>query len=459
MAKSDKKINPLNLDFFENILLRVLLQADKNTFACIVMEYLDKGLFVNPNHGAVFDKIKTFFIKTGKLPNRTEVLSLFPKDESALFESFKKSLEAHKGFDDDYDFETLVENTEFFIKQRMLHRIFTYCAEKHAEDGVYDSEKIDEMFRAKESIALTKDLGIEFSEYKDVFCEKLDDAEQFISTGFPALDEMLGGGFFAEGKAFYCFTGETNIGKSIVLSNIAWNIFEQGKNVLIVSLEMSEFRYYKRIATIGSQMAIPYIKQNKDGFKTFVNQFKGRGNKLMIKEFPPRRVTAKAVHGFIDKLKKQKGFVPDVIIVDYHGLMRPSAASTQKHEILQLIVQECRALSYDVAAPFVSVAQLNRSGSGVDAPGLDKLAGSWDQASDMDAIIALSQSDTDREINILRYSIEKTRDTGSKKNKGNFIIDRDTLKLTDNCDGMAEQPIVKPKVEKTNVDTDFEFFS
>lgn len=460
MSKTTKPKNPLNLDFFENILIRILLQSDKNTFACIVMEYLDKSLFVNPNHGEVFSKIKGFFLKSGKLPNKTEVMTLFPKEESSLFESFKKSLASHKGLDDDYDFDTLVENTEFFIKQRMMHRIFSYCAERHALDGVYDSDKIDELFKEKESISLTKDLGIEFSEYSDQFCEKLDDVEQFIPTGFPALDEMLGGGFFSEGKAFYCFTGETNVGKSIVLSNLAWNIFEQGKNVLVISLEMSEFRYYKRIATIGSQMAMPYIKQDKDGFKTFVNKFKNKGNKLVIKEFPPRRVSAKTIHAFIDKLKKQKGFIPNIIIIDYHGLMRPSNTSiTQKHEILQLIVQECRALSYDFVAPIVSVAQLNRNGSGVDAPGLDKLAGSWDQASDMDAIIALSQSDTDREINVLRYSIQKTRDTGSKKSQGNFMIDRDTLKLTDNCDGMSEQPIkpMTPK-EKTDVDKDFNFF-
>lgn len=421
-------------------------------FACVVMEYLDKSFFVNPNHGAVFDKIKIFFNKAGKLPNKTEVLAMFPKDESALFEVFKKSLNSHQGLDDEYDYETLVEHTEFFIKQRMLHKIVCQCAEKHSNDKSYDDAAIVHQFREMESISLTKDFGIEFTDYADEFCEKLDDTDQYISTGFPALDEMLGGGLFADGKAFYCFPGETNVGKSIVLSNLAWNIFEQGKNVLIVSLEMSEFRYYKRIATIASNKAIPYIQQDKGAFKAFVNNFKDKGNKLIIKEFPPRRLSAKGLKGFIEKLKKQKGFKPDVIIIDYHGLMRASDSTVPKYEMLQMVVQELRGLTYDFNAPMISVAQLNRAGSGVQAPGLDKMAGSWDQNSDMDYIITLSQSDEDREINILRYSIQKSRDTGSKKTQGNFSIDRDTLKLTDNCDGMSDKPDIPMKKSSKQVD-------
>jgi KaiC/GvpD/RAD55 family RecA-like ATPase len=47
-------------------------------------------------------------------------------------------------------------------------------------------------------------------------------------------------GFLEAGKSLYVFAGETNIGKSIFLGNIATNIAQQGKNVLVVTLEMSE---------------------------------------------------------------------------------------------------------------------------------------------------------------------------------------------------------------------------
>lgn len=438
-----KEEKGLNLDFFEKILIRILLQTSKNPYACLVMEYLDKSLFFDPNLSAVFEKIKDFFNRTGKLANKTEVLAMFGKNEKALFESFQKTLDLIKGMDYDYEQEELIANTEYFIKQRLQHRLFSRNAELYATDKSYDSNAIAIEQKEIDSIALVKDLGMEFCGNAGEFLEKLDDEEQFIKTGFPNLDQMLGGGLFAEGKAFYCFTGETNVGKSIVLSNVAWNIFEQGKNVLLISLEMSEFRYYKRIATIATGLAVPYIKQNKDGFKIFTEKIKNNGNMLIIKEFPPRRLTARGLHGFIEKLKKQKTFKPDVIIVDYHGLMKPCNATIQKHEALQLIVQELRSLSYDFLAPIISVAQLNRAGSGMDTPGLDKVAGSWDSLSDMDTVVALFQSEEDREINILRYIIQKTRDTGSKKNQGYFTINRDTLKLIDNCDGMEDIPPYK----------------
>ena len=50
---------------------------------------------------------------------------------------------------------------------------------------------------------------------------------------------MLDGGFLENGRSIYVFAGETNVGKSIFLGNIAVNMAKQGKTVLVVSLEMS----------------------------------------------------------------------------------------------------------------------------------------------------------------------------------------------------------------------------
>ena len=77
-----------------------------------------------------------------------------------------------------------------------------------------------------------------------------------IPSKWKWLDDQLGGGFLKNGRALYVFAGQTNVGKSIVLGNVAANMAQQGKTVLLVSLEMSEMMYAKRLSS--------YLNATKD---------------------------------------------------------------------------------------------------------------------------------------------------------------------------------------------------
>ena len=70
-----------------------------------------------------------------------------------------------------------------------------------------------------------------------------------ISSGWKWLDEKIDGGFLENGRSLYVFAGESNVGKSIFLGNIACNIASQGKTVLVISLEMSEMIYARRLSS------------------------------------------------------------------------------------------------------------------------------------------------------------------------------------------------------------------
>lgn len=133
------------------------------------------------------------------------------------------------------------------------------------------------------------------------------------------------------------------------------------------------------------------------------------------------------------KLKDKKGFVPDLICIDGHALLKPSITQTAKHSELQFIVQECRGLSYANAAPILTVAQLNRGSHKANNPGLDNMAGSWDQLADFDAHVNIWQTDEDREGNVIRFSGKKVRD-GAKGGEGFLRIDYDTLRLYEDSD-------------------------
>lgn len=77
-------------------------------------------------------------------------------------------------------------------------------------------------------------------------------AENYVNCGFSAINQAMSDfdidGGFAPGT-LTIFAGAPNSGKSIVLGNVAAGISLEGKNILLVSLEMGIDKLYKRIGS------------------------------------------------------------------------------------------------------------------------------------------------------------------------------------------------------------------
>ncbi len=89
---------------------------------------------------------------------------------------------------------------------------------------------------------------------------------QFISSGFPKIDELLGG--FEKGK-MYMIAGRPGYGKSVLALNIALNIASNpfiNKSVLYISSEkdMNEQVFSDRLIANLANVSIDKIKSNKN---------------------------------------------------------------------------------------------------------------------------------------------------------------------------------------------------
>ena len=123
----------------------------------------------------------------------------------------------------------------------------------------------------------------------------------------------LDGGFLQSGKSLYVFAGETNIGKSIFLGNVASNIASQGKNVLLITLEMSELLYARRICTHVSKIPMKEMAVNGHSLRAAMKEEPGQ---IFIKEFPPSTITPNTIKAFTKKFT-DKGIKLDAIVIDY----------------------------------------------------------------------------------------------------------------------------------------------
>jgi replicative DNA helicase len=233
-------VSEIDFDYFEKVLVKNAIT--NGAYLASIADYVQPKYFTDKNISKYFEIVAEFYDKRQSLPTLSEVKTYLTTDE--LKSNFKKLIESFKEIDSNHNEDELYENTERFLKERGMYHSILESAEEISE-GEADTAKIVEKFEKIAGINLNLDKGIElYGDVEKVIDDILSD-ETMISSKWPWLDEALGGGFQEAGKSLYVFAGQSNIGKSIFLGNVAANIASQGKNVLVVTLEMSETLYIK----------------------------------------------------------------------------------------------------------------------------------------------------------------------------------------------------------------------
>jgi replicative DNA helicase len=196
---------------------------------------------------------------------------------------------------------------------------------------------------------------------------------------------------------------------------------------------MSEVMYSCRLAADLTKIPIANLKGES---VTMQHAIKGMDNvgKLIIKEFPPNTITSQQIASYIKTLEL-KGIKVDAIVLDYINLIKGSMNSNL-YERIKSASEEVRALSYKFNCPIISATQLNRTGYDVDSPRLDSIGESIGLAATADAIIGITQSDEDKELNIINLHMMKNR-FGPNFGKNQFRMDYKTLTVLEE-DGLND---------------------
>jgi replicative DNA helicase len=394
----------LDYDYFEKIIAyKAITDA---VYLTSIADYVKPEYFEDKNIAFYFKIVNEFYDTRNKLPTFTEIKTYLTNEP--LRKGFKKLLESFKELDELIDIDELYFNTERFLRERSTLQTMIEAADAMSK-GEIDPTAIYDKFSTCCSINLVTDTGIELFRDRNKIVDNLLREDATISSKWPWLDEALGGGFRSDGKSFYVFAGQANIGKSIFLGNVAANIAEQGKSVLVISLEMSEMVYAERIASNVTKIPMKDFKYNAPLLREALEsqQTKVPAGKIFIKEFPPSTVTPKQIGAFIKKLK-DSGEKIDAVVIDYVNLLHTSFGSNS-YERIKHICEQIRALSYIFKCPFISATQLNRGGYDTENPGMDNLSESIGLAATADVILSIYQNEEDLEMGIIRLGMMKNR--------------------------------------------------
>jgi replicative DNA helicase len=418
-------MSKLDLDYFETIIVYKALTDE--TYLSSIVDYINPIYFKNNEIKSIFNLIKEFFIRRGACPTLTEIKSFLVTDE--LKAEYRKVVTSFAEIDKNLNNEELFQNTETFLKEKAVFHTMMEVVEDLNKNQV-NTTTVLEKFEKSCNISLTTNTGLDLFKNVDMLVNDLNSEVKYIPTGWEWLDNKIGGGFLENGRSLYVFTGETNIGKSIFLGNVAINIANQGKSVLLVTLEMPEMIYAQRLSSNITKIPLSRIKTETSTLKHSLESHSTANPKsrILIKEFPPSTITVGFLQAYIKKLLNQ-GYKFDAIVVDYINLFHTPEGSNS-YEKVKKITEQLRALSYVFTCPIISATQLNRGGFGMSDPGMNTISESVGLAMTADVILSIWQEVTDRELGVIKMGMMKNR---FGPNFGSCVlrIDYSTLTLTE----------------------------
>lgn len=396
------------------------------TYFETIYDHINVSYFSDKQHKIVVEILCQYYTNNKTIPNLTELKVYFssPEQRQALKDVFTNSKEIDKTYDKDF----LIRNTEKFFKEKAVYNTVLKTS-LNIQGGDINTSEILKSFEKACSISLIDNNGFDYLEKIDEHCIELQKTFKYIPSGWTWLDERIGGGFLATGRALYVFYGVTNVGKSIFLGNIATNILNQNKTVVLISMEMSEQVYAKRISAQLSQIAMDDLSSEINLLKTKLNSYKvkHKNSKLIIKEFAPKSATVLHLKTYIQKLVST-GVKPDAIILDYLNLIAPSERGMSSYDSVKEITEMVRALSYHFECPVITATQTNRSAYNEVNPGLETTSESMGLSHTADAQFSIWTEKEDVELGIIHLGITKNR-FGPRDCHSILEIDYPTLTL------------------------------
>jgi len=416
----------MDLSHSENIILRYVINSPSYLETC------KPQFFKNESMGDILTSVKEFWDKYHEVPTADQLIESFKiqgKSENV------KSGEIRAIYDVDltqYDEDWLTETTEFFIEYKNLTKS-AVDAVKYIQSTPVTSENIKSVIDTFKNIVVERN-NIDFSfdsglDFFDPGNHKQITTSTF-SSGYPFIDTVLGGGFSA--KALYVFMGMPKVGKSLWLGNLAAAAVKNGHNVAVLSLEMSDRKYIKRMG--ANILGIPIseysdrandesLLKKKIGSITFDN-LKVPGH-LLIKEFPTSQASVNDIERYLKKVEEIRGIKFKVIILDYINIMKnwrnPNSENTYMK--IKQIAEDLRGMAMSNEWSIVTATQTKQGDFDASDLSINSAAESSGLVATVDGMFGIIQDPIMYANKEYKLKILANRDDGYKNAHKIFNVD------------------------------------
>lgn len=402
---------PFGLDF-QNKVVNVML-TDKR-FLGSHRDLIKAGYFENDNLARLVKMILEFYDVYGQIPSKESVSELVrDSDEVKLFETIVDKVLSTSIEDADFISSEVVD----FIKQQEIRRSFSkalsYIKERNFDDA---QQVVLDAFRIGTDV---EDLGVDFfSSYKDILMSDLlnEDSHKRIATLIPEVDDVLGGGVYP--GELNVLLGPPKRGKSIWLLNMANAALWQKKKVLYITMELYEnkiaAREISRIAGVPTRELLSSFDEVCKKVDDFHRKYEGH---LILKKYPMGSPTVHTFSNYINSLITTRKFYPDLLIVDYLDVMRPTKARGDEYEDQGQVAIDLRGLACEYNMCLWTATQGSRSSYNKDVLSPEDIADSWKKAMAVDVMMGLMQTEEEANLNKARLAMMLLRDADNSEKR------------------------------------------
>lgn len=227
------------------------------------------------------------------------------------------------------------------------------------------------------------------------------------------------------GKTWFCI----NAGRQALLRR---------KRVLHISLEMDEKqvakRYYQSMFSASKRdekIQQVRIKRNSLGkvdrleledvrpefsldsddlyeeVKSRAMHLGSRLNNLIIKRFPTSSLTVAQLEAYLDMLETVEGFIPDMVIVDYLGIMK---VDTNNYRIsLGRSFEDLRGMSILRNFALIAPHQASRAGAEAALVTSGHIAEAWMLTGTADNVITMTKTEAEKQLGLARLWVSHAR--------------------------------------------------
>ena len=417
-------------------ILRNLLTNDEFTRKTI--PFLKKEYFEGAQR-FVFDEILKFVSKYNKLPT-PEALSI-ELDNANLPE--QTHIQAHEVVDSIKEFVPddmgwLLESCEKWCQDRAIYLAIMKSIEIiDGRDEKQTKNALPEILSDALAVSFDTNIGHDYVGNADARYDFYHTAEEKLPFDLDKFNLITKGGL--PKKSLNIALAGTGVGKSLFMCHCAAGALTDGKNVLYLTMEMSEERIAERIDANLFNVPIDQLENlSKDMFHNKVNKIASKtSGQLIIKEYPTGSAHVGHFRALLNELKLKKDFAPDIIFIDYLNICASSrikglSGGINTYSLIKSIAEEIRGLAVEYNVPIVSATQTTRSGYGSSDVGLEDTSESFGLPATADLMFALISNEELEGLNQILVKQLKNRYNDPGINKRFIVgVDRSKMRLYD----------------------------
>ena len=366
-----------------------------------------------PVHANIFTVVKDYHDKYDQLPTDEFILEEVKELKSTREDIADYEDELHWINKSD---TSAIDNPEYF-----LDLVETFARQEAMRSAISDSivllkqnrmVEIEDLVKKALTISRNVDIGqTYFNSVLDRWKREIEFSERDrYTTLLPTLNKSLEGGLSA--KELAMVVAPPGVGKSLYLVNQSVQSMKEGRKVLYISLEMSEDKIAQRFDSVMTLIPQKKLREGptqlilQKRLQAFKEEYKGD---LVIKEFPTGCATVTDIKALLVQLKNYEDFIPDLVVVDYLELLRPTKDIQHEYLAQQRVSEDLRGMAMQQNFLVWTATQTNRMGTQVKLITDNELGDSYGKIRTCDFCISLNQDREEFDSGVMRAYVIKSR--------------------------------------------------